>query len=333
LASAGLSWESTLPGQPGATRFSTDDLPERDRVAIFREIVARTVVRNDVEPLSDGPFYVHSTVRALPGLFAYWSKCSPNRLSRGAEFLSDGNDSLVFSWTKQPRLVETLGREIPLAGGDAILTSCADAYRKTMLCPLETVTVSMPRKAFAPLLRDFDACLAHPVRGNSAALNLMLQYIHLLRDESLTSTPELQELAVTHVYDLVALALGATRDAAETARRRGVSAARLQAIKSSIRERLVDGGLLESAIAARHRITPRYLQMLFEGEGTTFTAFVLDQRLARVRSMLASSRFANRKIVEIALECGFGDISYFNRTFRMRYGMTPSDVRNGRTTT
>jgi AraC-like DNA-binding protein len=202
-----------------------------------------------------------------------------------------------------------------------------------MLCPLETVTVSMPRKAFAPLLRDFDACLAHPVRGNSAALNLMLQYIHLLRDESLTSTPELQELAVTHVYDLVALALGATRDAAETARRRGVSAARLQAIKSSIRERLVDGGLLESAIAARHRITPRYLQMLFEGEGTTFTAFVLDQRLARVRSMLASSRFANRKIVEIALECGFGDISYFNRTFRMRYGMTPSDVRNGRTTT
>jgi AraC-like DNA-binding protein len=70
--------------------------------------------------------------------------------------------------------------------------------------------------------------------------------------------------------------------------------------------------------------------MLFEAEGTTFTAFVLEQRLARARAMLTSLRCANNKIAEIALECGFGDISYFNRTFRARYDMTPSDVRNER---
>jgi AraC-like DNA-binding protein len=26
-------------------------------------------------------------------------------------------------------------------------------------------------------------------------------------------------------------------------------------------------------------------------------------------------------------ECGFGDLSYFNRAFRRRYGATPTDVR------
>jgi AraC-like DNA-binding protein len=34
-------------------------------------------------------------------------------------------------------------------------------------------------------------------------------------------------------------------------------------------------------------------------------------------------------ITAIAFDAGFGDLSYFNRTFRRRYGATPSDIRNG----
>ncbi len=34
-----------------------------------------------------------------------------------------------------------------------------------------------------------------------------------------------------------------------------------------------------------------------------------------------------RSIGEIVLECGFGDISHFNRAFRRRYGSSPSEVR------
>ena len=33
------------------------------------------------------------------------------------------------------------------------------------------------------------------------------------------------------------------------------------------------------------------------------------------------------KISSVAFDCGFGDVSYFNRAFRRRYGMAPSDVR------
>ncbi|MGA2057754.1 MAG: AraC family transcriptional regulator [Bradyrhizobium sp.] len=34
------------------------------------------------------------------------------------------------------------------------------------------------------------------------------------------------------------------------------------------------------------------------------------------------------KVADIAQSCGFGDLSYFNRAFRRRYGMTPSDTRD-----
>jgi AraC-like DNA-binding protein len=45
------------------------------------------------------------------------------------------------------------------------------------------------------------------------------------------------------------------------------------------------------------------------------------------RRMLADRRYRHLSIAQLALECGFGDISYFNRSFRRRYGETPSDVR------
>jgi AraC-like DNA-binding protein len=66
--------------------------------------------------------------------------------------------------------------------------------------------------------------------------------------------------------------------------------------------------------------------MLFESDGTTFSRFLLDQRLARAHRMLSNPVLAERTISTIAYEAGFGDLSHFNRAFRRRYGAAPSDV-------
>jgi AraC-like DNA-binding protein len=43
--------------------------------------------------------------------------------------------------------------------------------------------------------------------------------------------------------------------------------------------------------------------------------------------MLTDPRRAGHKISAIALDAGFGDLSYFNRVFRRRYDETPSAAR------
>ncbi|HET7716934.1 MAG TPA: helix-turn-helix domain-containing protein [Bauldia sp.] len=43
--------------------------------------------------------------------------------------------------------------------------------------------------------------------------------------------------------------------------------------------------------------------------------------------MLTDPRRSGEKISAIALDAGFGDVSYFNRVFRQAYGDTPSGVR------
>jgi len=43
--------------------------------------------------------------------------------------------------------------------------------------------------------------------------------------------------------------------------------------------------------------------------------------------VLSDPRLADRWVGVIALDAGFGDLSYFNRDFRRTYGLTPSDVK------
>jgi AraC-like DNA-binding protein len=111
------------------------------------------------------------------------------------------------------------------------------------------------------------------------------------------------------------------------AEKRGIRAARLRAIKADIVDNLSHRELSVGLLAARHRISPRYVRMLFESEGQSFSEFVLAKRLDHAFRALTDPRLADRTISAIAFDAGFGDLSYFNRAFRRAYGATPSDIR------
>jgi AraC-like DNA-binding protein len=110
---------------------------------------------------------------------------------------------------------------------------------------------------------------------------------------------------------------------------RGVRAARLRAVKTDILAHLTDRALSLDRVAARHGISSVYVRKLFADDNGTFTDFVLDGRLSRAHRLLGDPRCDGRTISDIAFDCGFGDLSHFNRAFRRRYGMTPSDARAG----
>jgi AraC-like DNA-binding protein len=127
----------------------------------------------------------------------------------------------------------------------------------------------------------------------------------------------------------MALAIGATRDAEYIAQGGGLRAAQLHAIKQDIARNLARPDLSVATVAQRHRCTARSVQRMFEDEGTTFTDYMLEQRLAQAYRALIDPRRQAQKIAAVAIDCGFGDASYFNRVFRRRYGVAPSDVRAG----
>jgi AraC-like DNA-binding protein len=308
-------------------RFSTDDLPERDRLPVMREVHGRLCARIEIEPAPGVPLHYQVSARALPGLTVSMFSQSPLTVRRTRELLADGNDDVVFAVPPSAaNMLSHRGRELsPI--GDAVLLSSADVMRIDVASTSQGRMVTLSRRRLAPLVPGLEDAFMLPVPRDTEALQLLMRYVSLFDDKQSLATPELRSLVVNHVYDLVALALGATRDAAATANGRGVRAARLHAIKTEILKSLSRHDLSLAGLAARHRVTPRHVQMLFESDGTTFSRFLLGQRLARAHRTLSNPLLAERSISTIAYDAGFGDLSHFNRAFRRRYGETPSDVR------
>jgi len=52
---------------------------------------------------------------------------------------------------------------------------------------------------------------------------------------------------------------------------------------------------------------------------------MLAERLARAHHVLLTD--PARSVTATALAVGFSDLSYFNRTFRRRFGRTPTETR------
>jgi AraC-like DNA-binding protein len=311
-------------------RFSSADYAPRERLEACREIYGRTLSRRDIEPFADEPFHTEATMRRMPGLGIVTARRSAAVYRLTREFI-DSDDVVVTVGLTSHYETHQFGRTSSMSRGEASVLTASEPALLNVPTYGEYINVRAPRRAMSRLVDGLDAAYGQPIRADTPALRLLTRYIGILDETEAFETLELRRQAVAHVHDLMALAIGATRDAAEIAKSRGARAARLRAIKEDIANWLDRPELSVAAIAARHRIKPRWVQRLFEGEGTTFTDYVLAQRLLRAHRLLTDPRCAGQKISAIAFDVGFGDLSYFNRAFRRRYGMAPSELRTAAT--
>ena len=91
-----------------------------------------------------------------------------------------------------------------------------------------------------------------------------------------------------------------------------------------IRDHLADD-LTRDHLAATVYISPDYLSHVFrEKTGQSLTAYILQQRVQRAKELLLTSSHSVR---DIALMCGFQNISYFAKQFRRATGKAPQTYR------
>jgi AraC family transcriptional regulator, melibiose operon regulatory protein len=82
-------------------------------------------------------------------------------------------------------------------------------------------------------------------------------------------------------------------------------------------------GLAE--VAREVELHPDYAASLFrKGFGVTPTRFILQHRVSHAQRMLVTSE---AKVLEVAMESGFGSLSRFNAAFRQLCGCSPREYR------
>jgi AraC-like DNA-binding protein len=299
--------------------FSTRELPAAKRLPALRDLFDRAVqLEIDAEPGRA----VEMTMHVAPGLRRA-KMLSPltARVTRPPQMLADGEDTVCLMMKTAGHMVLTQGRQegVPQVGDGVLLV-----YREPVHLQFVDTTYLSVRVPFGALstIANVEVAAARRIPRHTEALSLLQSYVANLPER--IADPQLGRLSATHVYDLIALAIGATKEGREIANQRGVRAARLAAIKADL---IQNAATHISHLAARQGISPRYVQMLFEEAGTTFSDFALERRLDAARKMLTSPRYTTWSVISIALEAGFGDVSHFNRRFKRRYFMTPSDMR------
>lgn len=300
----------------------TRDHDPAGQLALSQQIFGKPMPKRELGSASDAPFGAKVVLRTEPdlGLMACYGPKSRS-LHEG-----ECGDLLLVRPSDGILTVEQGGRKLVLRPRDAVLVACAlpasfHFEGVSRVDGLRLSRSSLPRGA-----ASLDNMPMHSVRRDSGALHLLANYgAGLLRGVLPTHTEALRHLIAGHLRDLVIMMIEEASPI--VALKVDARAQRLAAIQVDIEFRLKRRDLTIEVIARLHRLTPRSVQKLFEQAGTTFSAYVLRLRLERAWLLLTSSQDADRPISEIAFDVGFGDLSYFNRTFRRRYQLSPSELR------
>jgi AraC-like DNA-binding protein len=307
---------------------AADALHVRAQDGAVQSLHERGMTWVSFKPIPDLACGIDFTLRKLPDLGLLSGAVQGLRHEHARRDSGDGDDDFSFHMNLSGlSFVSGARGEMTLGDGDAMLLNYSVSRTISRPGLVDHRVVRLPRAALSPLVRNIDDAVLCRIPRGTGMLSLLRNYVDAVFDDPALALPEMRQLIIAQLCDLIAVTLGATRDATAVAGGRGIRAARLRAIKSDIEAHLTYSELSPGVVARRQEVSDSYIRKLFEGEGTSFSQFVLGRRLVRAQRMLTDRRWADRSIAWIAFETGFGDLSYFNRTFKRFYGTTPSEVR------
>src|SRR6185437_5056725 len=240
-----------------------------------QSLYEREVTWVSFKPMPDLACGIDFTLRKLPGLGLLSGTVQGLRHEHARRDSGDGDDDLSFHMNLSGlSFVSGARGEMTLGDGDAMLLNYS--FSRTISRPslVDHRVIRLPRAALSPLVRNIDDAVLCRIPRGTGMLSLLRNYVDAIFDDPALAMPEMRQLAVAQLCDLIAVTIGATRDATAVAEGRGIRAARLRAVKSDIDAHLAHDDLSPGAVAKRQRLSDSYIRKLFEGEGTSFSQFV-----------------------------------------------------------
>lgn len=324
-----------MPAQPAPTphhRLSTRDLAARDRLPALRELYGRELMRVDLRPhpgidLAQVDYHAH--ISALDeGTVHCRITHSPMHLLRTPALMEDGNDDIYLCLQARGVAIRGAGCEFIAEAGGYVLLSKARMHEAFTPQGGLSECIQVQRSRIARLVPGLEEAPMCALPAGTPGAALALAYGSLLGDDA-GLLPEQRALAVEHLHALLAAVIAPASQAGLPPGRASATAPRLALIKRAIHALLHQSDLGLVQIARQHYLAPRQVQRLFAAEGTCFSDYLREARLARTYAMLLDPAQRHRRVLAIALDCGFADVSAFNRAFKRRFGVAPTELREG----
>lgn len=313
------------------TISDTRDMSCVDPFEYFREVGRLSPVPWSVEPSHRREFAARvehilfdsgcfAKVNALPHT-AY-------RTARHAASSLDEGYFIIFMLSGELVVEQRNAVEVARQGDLVIL----DSRRPSKMSYSTPTSAQHSLAIFAPM-RDFAAFPAAQngfdaiIQRNGRILKPLSSCLSFISDKLLTSSKD--ELAALYnaCLPLVTLA-GSGLDQSNRDQPALLRSQHLfEAVLDYIDRHIANSQLCPGEVAKKFGISDRYLHKLFAKTGTSFTSYVASRRLDEVAAELASPNGRFEPIALLAYRWGFADISTFNRSFKRKFGCSPSVFR------
>lgn len=217
-------------------------------------------------------------------------------------------------------------REVSLRSGDFVLWDSDAVIEFAVPERLRKLTLTIPKARLESALPFAADYVGVAVDGRSGVGGLWASHLLALDEQIERIDPARFGGIMRASLELLAQSYGAVG----MGDHRSARSLALDRLRRYILAHLADEEMTPQSIAAANRVSPRYLHLIFEGSGSTLSGWILEQRLNRCATLLATPEYAGHQITEIALRCGFKDAAYFSRVFKKQYGVSPRHFRQER---
>jgi len=309
-----------------STEMLPQGLDDRQRFLRFAELFEHFSNTGELDPASDVPF--RAAMNSIHIGTTLLGRCdgtftTVRREHRQVLATNDDRYCLARNTGVRASVVLHRGREFTLRPGAlAVLRLDEPFFSADGMNQKRFTNVHLPMAALQAMVPGLDDMVAREL-APGGALSLAMDYSEMLLRHPL-AVDEAGLAIATHLLDLVAIGLGARGEVATQARRGGLRAVRLKAVLMILRKRFAEPDFSAQKLANATGLSERYVNELLYEAGASFTVRLTELRLRKAAELLARGE---RRISDVAFDCGFNDLSYFNRCFRRRFGLTPTAAR------
>ena len=310
-------------------RFSTDDLPPRERVQSWCDFFAKHAHSITPSELPDPNTFRAEADGWVAGEFALLHiRSGLDGVQRtAADVAKDKTEAFFIRRFHGPSIWRVAPDSKPVdlihGSGDFCVTSTEWRFERKSKGPASFDVLVIPQAALSPLLER--GRLRRPFRlpGVSPLGSLLAAAMDAAKVQVPLLADELAEAVLRNLCGLVALACGTSEERSE----QGQDSTQLAAVKRYVDLHLADPGLTPASVAAALGISARQLHRLFEPSGSTFARYVLRERLLRCRDTIAGATGTGRSVIDIAFGWGFNSMATFYRAFASEFGGPPTVLR------
>ncbi len=215
------------------------------------------------------------------------------------------------------------GREVNLSPGDMVIYDATQHHQITCPDDFSKLIFAIPRQCLKKRLAKVETCTAIRIPSESGIGAVTSKFLRAW-------VPEINQLAAHELSNLCVTSLDMlvmTLDSIKSGNHPQSTSFGLIQIKAFVEQNLSNSDLNTDMIAKAVGLSPRYINRLFSKEDTSLMRYVLHRRLERCHHDIQSQQLSPTRISDIAFNWGFNDLSHFSRVFKLRYGMSPREIR------